>query len=99
MCRWSRRSMRSSRSRGASGRSASGAGEQALGGGAVTKRKTAIIIGGGIGGLSAAIALQRVGWEPHVFERADQLREVGAGLTMWCNGVKTARRLGIEDAV
>src|SRR5947209_2844707 len=43
----------------------------------------AIIIGGRIGGLAAAAALARVGVECDVFEQAQELREVGAGLTLW----------------
>jgi 2-polyprenyl-6-methoxyphenol hydroxylase-like FAD-dependent oxidoreductase len=38
----------------------------------------AIIIGGGIGGLTAAIALHKVGLEAHVHERAPRLCEIGA---------------------
>jgi 2-polyprenyl-6-methoxyphenol hydroxylase-like FAD-dependent oxidoreductase len=58
----------------------------------------ALIIGGGIGGLSAAIALRRVGIEAEVFEQADALREVGAGLSVWTNAVKALRKLGVGDA-
>ena len=46
-------------------------------------RAIGLIIGGGIGGLCAAIALRRVGIDSRVFEQADSLREVGAGLTIW----------------
>jgi 2-polyprenyl-6-methoxyphenol hydroxylase-like FAD-dependent oxidoreductase len=53
-----------------------------------------IIIGGGIGGLSAAIALERVGVETVVFEQADRLREIGAGLTLWVNASKALGKLG-----
>lgn len=53
-----------------------------------------IIIGGGIGGLSAAIALARVGVETGVYEQADRLREVGAGLTLWSNASKALGELG-----
>ncbi|MGO9205640.1 MAG: FAD-dependent monooxygenase [Candidatus Limnocylindrales bacterium] len=59
----------------------------------------ALIIGGGIGGLCVAIALRRGGIEPRVFEQADSLREVGAGLTIWTNAVKVLRRLGVADTV
>jgi 2-polyprenyl-6-methoxyphenol hydroxylase-like FAD-dependent oxidoreductase len=58
-----------------------------------------IIVGGGIGGLTAAVALQRVGIQPLVFERAPELREVGAGLTLWTNAVRVLRTLGLGDAV
>jgi 2-polyprenyl-6-methoxyphenol hydroxylase-like FAD-dependent oxidoreductase len=59
----------------------------------------AVIIGGGIGGLSTAIALARVGIEPLVFEQADQLREVGAGLTFWTNGLTALDMLGAAEGV
>ncbi|MFN8482648.1 MAG: FAD-dependent monooxygenase [Anaerolineae bacterium] len=61
--------------------------------------KTAIIIGGGIGGLTTAIALRRGGIDAQVYERAPELREVGAGLTLWANAVKALRRLGLADVV
>src|ERR1051326_9536660 len=53
-----------------------------------------IIIGGGIGGLSAAIALGRAGVEAAVYEQAERLREVGAGLTLWANASRAWGKLG-----
>jgi 2-polyprenyl-6-methoxyphenol hydroxylase-like FAD-dependent oxidoreductase len=44
-----------------------------------------MVAGAGIGGLSAAIALRRAGFEVTVFERAAELREVGAGLLLAAN--------------
>ena len=58
----------------------------------------ALIIGGGIGGLSTAIALRRVGIDAVVFVQADSLREIGAGLTVWANAVKALRKLGVGDS-
>ena len=58
-----------------------------------------IIIGGGLGGLAAAIALQRVGIATTVFERAPELREIGGGVTVWTPGMKALRQLGAADAV
>jgi 2-polyprenyl-6-methoxyphenol hydroxylase-like FAD-dependent oxidoreductase len=58
-----------------------------------------LIVGGGIGGLAAAVALQRVGIEAAVFERAPDLKEVGAGLSLWSNAVKALGRVGLADAV
>jgi len=57
------------------------------------------IIGGGIGGLAAACALQRQGIQVTVFERNPDLREIGAGLTLWANGVRVLRRLDLADAL
>jgi 2-polyprenyl-6-methoxyphenol hydroxylase-like FAD-dependent oxidoreductase len=59
----------------------------------------AIIIGAGIGGLTTAIALRRAGVEAVIFERADELREVGAGITLWANAIKALGKLGVADAV
>jgi 2-polyprenyl-6-methoxyphenol hydroxylase-like FAD-dependent oxidoreductase len=57
------------------------------------------IIGGGIGGLAAAAALQRQGIQVTLFERNPELREIGAGLTLWANGVQVLRHLGLADAL
>ncbi len=63
----------------------------------VTRR--ALIIGGGIGGLATGIALRRIGWEVNVFERAAELREVGAGLGIWANAMRALDRLGLAEAI
>jgi 2-polyprenyl-6-methoxyphenol hydroxylase-like FAD-dependent oxidoreductase len=57
------------------------------------------IIGAGIGGLNTAIALRRIGYEVAVFERAPQLREVGAGISLWTNAMTALDALGAGDAV
>jgi 2-polyprenyl-6-methoxyphenol hydroxylase-like FAD-dependent oxidoreductase len=41
--------------------------------------KQVIVIGGGIGGAATALALDRAGFEPVVYERTQSLHEVGAG--------------------
>lgn len=46
------------------------------------------LVGGGIGGLTAALALGRNGFETHVFEQAGQLREIGAGISLSPTGPK-----------
>jgi 2-polyprenyl-6-methoxyphenol hydroxylase-like FAD-dependent oxidoreductase len=55
-----------------------------------------LIVGGGIGGLAAAVALQRVGIAAAVFERAPVLTAVGAGLSLWSNAMLALRRLRLE---
>jgi 2-polyprenyl-6-methoxyphenol hydroxylase-like FAD-dependent oxidoreductase len=57
------------------------------------------MIGGGIGGLAAASALQRAGMRVTVFERNHELREVGAGLTLWANGVQVLQDLGLASEI
>ncbi len=61
--------------------------------------KPIIIIGGGIGGLTAALALQKIGVDVRVFERAAELKEVGAGLGLWLNAVLALDRLGVGEKV
>src|SRR6266852_2787146 len=57
------------------------------------------IIGGGIGGLATALALQRQSIQVTLFERNPELREIGAGLTLWANGVQVLRKLGLANAL
>ena len=59
----------------------------------------AVIIGAGIGGLTTSIALRQAGVETKVFERASELREIGAGITLWPNAIKALRKLDVADAV
>lgn len=60
---------------------------------------TAIVIGGGIGGLTAVIALQKAGIEAHTYERAPALREIGAGISLWTNAIHALDELGLADAI
>jgi salicylate hydroxylase len=57
------------------------------------------IIGGGIGGLTAANALSRAGIETAVYEAAAELREIGAGVALHPNAMKVLRAIGVEDGV
>jgi salicylate hydroxylase len=57
------------------------------------------IIGGGIGGLTAARALCRRGIEVAIYESAPELREIGAGVALGPNAMKVLRSLGLEDDV
>lgn len=58
---------------------------------------TAVVIGGGIGGLATAIALRRAGLQAHVYEQAPALTEIGAGLSLWANATKALTQLGLGD--
>ncbi len=57
------------------------------------------IVGGGIGGLTTALALRQFGFESEVFEQAPELLEVGAAIAMWPNALRVLQRLGIADQV
>ena len=57
-----------------------------------------IIIGGGIGGAATALALSRAGFEPVVYERTKELREVGAGIALWANATHILSQLGLLEA-
>ena len=58
-----------------------------------------VIIGAGIGGLTAAIALRHAGLQVEVFERADELREVGAGIALWRNALRAMATIGLADII
>ncbi len=60
-----------------------------------TEGRQAAVVGAGIGGLAAGIALSQAGWEVTVFESAAELHPLGAGLSIWPNGVRALRALGI----
>ena len=57
------------------------------------------IIGGGITGLTTALSLNKLGYSSTVFERSDQLNEIGAGLLLQPNALKVLEWLGIRDEV
>jgi len=58
-----------------------------------------IVMGGGIGGLTATIALHRVGVDVHLYEQAAELREVGAGITLAANALRALDALDLADEV
>jgi salicylate hydroxylase len=60
-------------------------------------RRTAIVVGAGIGGLATALGLARAGWDVRVLERAASLGEVGAGLTLSPNALRALHWLGLAD--
>jgi salicylate hydroxylase len=55
-----------------------------------------VVVGGGLGGLTAANALAQAGFEVEVREQADRLGEVGAGVQVSPNALKVLRALGLE---
>jgi salicylate hydroxylase len=56
------------------------------------------IIGGGIGGLTAANALHRAGVEVSVYEAAGELKEIGAGVALHANAMRVLKFIGVEEA-
>jgi len=61
--------------------------------------RTALIVGAGIGGLSAGIALRQAGWNIRILERAPSPRELGFGLGLAPNAIAALRSLGIADPI
>ncbi|MBD2104580.1 FAD-dependent urate hydroxylase HpxO [Leptolyngbya sp. FACHB-261] len=59
----------------------------------------AVIIGAGIGGLTAGIALQQAGYEVEIYDKVKELRPAGAGISLWSNGVKILNKLGLGDQI
>ena len=57
------------------------------------------IVGAGIAGLTAAIALKKMGLRPVIYEAAPQIKALGAGLTLAANAIKGFERLGIAEKV
>lgn len=64
--------------------------------------KTALdiaIVGAGMGGLTAAMTLGRLGHRVTVYERTAALRPIGSALSVWPNGVKVLRALGLGERI
>ena len=59
----------------------------------------AVIIGAGIAGLAAGIALKRAGWKVEVIERAARIEPLGAALSLWPNACAALTSLGIAESV
>jgi 2-polyprenyl-6-methoxyphenol hydroxylase-like FAD-dependent oxidoreductase len=57
------------------------------------------IIGGGIGGIAAGVALHRAGIGVTVYERASRILEAGAGMMLWPNATRVLRELGVLEQV
>ncbi|MFD8599673.1 FAD-dependent monooxygenase [Kitasatospora sp. NPDC059646] len=62
-------------------------------------RGTAVVVGGGIGGLAAALGLRRVGWEVTVLERSEAPDDAGAAISLAANGLRALDELGVGAAV
>src|SRR5689334_6806048 len=58
-----------------------------------------VIVGAGIGGLVAAIALKQAGISATVYERASEIHALGAGLSLWPNALQALERLGLAKQV
>ncbi|NDZ74665.1 MULTISPECIES: FAD-dependent monooxygenase [unclassified Streptomyces] len=65
----------------------------------MTRTRTAVVIGGGIGGLTAAAALHRSGLRVTVLERAPSLRPVGAAISLSPNALRALDVIGLGDEI
>jgi salicylate hydroxylase len=63
------------------------------------KEISVAVIGGGIGGLTAALSLMKAGLDVHVYEQASSLSEVGAGIQISPNSSRILHRLGLAQAL
>ncbi len=59
----------------------------------------AVVVGGGLGGMAAAVALARAGIDVQVYEQAQQLTEVGAGVSLAPNGLRVLDRIGVGEGI
>ena len=58
-----------------------------------------VIIGSGMGGLTAGIALRQAGYQVEMYDRVHELRPAGAGISLWSNGVKVLNHLGLSQKI
>ena len=65
----------------------------------MTKPLSVAIVGAGMGGLTTASALRRVGISVTVFEQAQQFARIGAGIQIGCNAMKVLRAFGLEPTL
>ena len=64
-----------------------------------SKDRLVVVAGGGLGGLSTALAFAQRGWRVHVFEQAAELGAIGYGIQLGPNVFPMFEALGIRDAV
>ena len=62
-------------------------------------KNSVLIVGGGIGGLAAALACAKQGAQPHLIERAKVFSEVGAGIQMGPNVTRILKAWGLETSL
>jgi 2-polyprenyl-6-methoxyphenol hydroxylase-like FAD-dependent oxidoreductase len=79
-----------------SGRQIAGGGGQ---GGSGRGRAKALVVGGGIGGLAAALALHRAGFDVEIFEAAKEVRALGVGINLQPSSVLVLKELGLQPAL
>ena len=65
----------------------------------MTNKEHVLIVGGGIAGLSLAIALRRLGLEADLVERSASWEPIGAGIAVQPNAMRVLNRLGVGAAV
>ena len=65
----------------------------------MSARRRALIVGAGIGGLAAGVALRRAGWEIRIYEKASSPRELGFGVLLAPNALAALRELDVADTV
>ncbi len=59
----------------------------------------ATVVGAGIGGLTAALALRSAGIDVEIYEQTPELRAVGAGISLWANASRALARFGLGEAL
>jgi len=65
----------------------------------MTTKPKILIVGAGIGGLTAANALRQAGMGVEVFERAAELKEIGAGIVLSANAMRVLQHLGLTATI
>lgn len=59
----------------------------------------AIIIGAGIGGLTTGIALKQARYDVEIYDKVQEFRPAGAGISLWSNGIKVLNQLGLGEEI